>query len=88
MDCGRSNPDRALGLFLNRREIRQTLSKNKYVDLDIDNCHPVILYQILEANNIENPYLKSYIEYRQKWFNNVNEHYNIGEICNNDVIMM
>jgi len=88
MGCGRSNPNKALGLFSIRREIRQTLSKKKYVDLDIDNCHPVILYQILEANNIENPYLKSYIEYRQKWFDNINQYYNIGELCNNDVIKM
>ena len=66
MECGRSNPNKALGLFSIRREIRQTLSKNKYVDLDIDNCHPVILYQIIEASIFENPYLKSYIEYRQK----------------------
>jgi len=88
MECGRSNPDKSLGLFSIRREIRQTLSKNRYTDIDIDNCHPVILYQILEANEIENPYLKSYIQYRQKWFNNINEHYNIGELCNNDPIKM
>jgi len=88
MECGRSNPDKSLGVFSIRREIRQTLSKNKYVDLDIDNCHPVILHQILEANDINNPYLKSYIENRQKWFDNINEHYNIRELCNNDVIKM
>jgi len=66
MESGRANPDKALGLFTIRPEIRPTLSKNKYVDLDIDNCHPVILHQILEANKIENPYLRSYIEFRQK----------------------
>jgi hypothetical protein len=88
MGCGRSNPDKSLGLFSIRREIRQTLAKNKYTDIDIDNCHPVILHQILEANNIENPYLKSYIDYRQKWFNNVNEHFGIKELCNNCPIKM
>ncbi len=88
MNCGRSNPDKSLGLFSIRREIRQTLSKNKYVDIDIDNCHPVILNQILEANNIENPYLQSYIKNRQKWFDNINDYYNIGELCNFDKIKM
>jgi P4 family phage/plasmid primase-like protien len=88
MDCGRSNPDKSLGLFSIRREIRQTLSKEKYTDIDVDNCHPVILYQILKSNSIENLYLKSYIEHRQEWFDNINEHYNIGELCNYDIIKM
>ena len=46
MNCGRVNPKNSLGLFSIRREIRHTLSKQRYVDLDIDNCHPVILNQI------------------------------------------
>jgi hypothetical protein len=46
MNCGGVNPKNSLGLFSIRREIRHTLSKQRYVDLDIDNCHPVILNQI------------------------------------------
>ena len=46
MNCGRVNPKNSLGLFSIRREIRHTLAEQRYVDLDIDNCHPVILNQI------------------------------------------
>jgi len=28
------------------------------------------------------------LNFVKKWFNNINEHYNIGELCNNDVIKM
>ena len=88
MNCGRSNPNKSLGLFSIRREIRQTLTKNNYIDIDIDNCHPVVLNEILKQNNITNKYLQSYVDNRQKWFDNVNKHYHIGKICNNDPIKM
>ena len=80
MNCGRSNPNKSLGLFSIRREIRQTLTKNNYIDIDIDNCHPVVLNEILKQNNITNKYLQSYVDNRQKWFDNVNKHYHIGKI--------
>ena len=67
---GRSNPVGSLGLFLIRKEIRQTIAKNTYVDIDIENCHLVILYQILKNNNIECPHLEKYINNR-KFFLNV-----------------
>ena len=77
MNCGRVNPKNSLGLFSIRREIRHTLAKQRYVDLDIDNCHPVILNQILKQNNKESKYLDSYVKDRKKWLNMVCEHYNI-----------
>ena len=61
-----------VGPFSICREVRQTLAKERYVDIDIDNCHPVLLYQILKANNIKNKYLKSYIQQRQTWFDEIN----------------
>ena len=88
MNCGRSNPNKSLGLFSIRREIRQTLTKNNYIDIDIDNCHPVVLNEILKQNNINNKYLQSYVDNRQVWFDNVNNHYDIKTICNNDPIKM
>lgn len=88
MNCGRVNPNKSLGLFSIRREVRQTLAKERYVDIDVDNCHPVLLYQILKANNIKNKYLKSYIQQRQTWFDEINQHYDIGKLCNNDPIKM
>jgi len=48
---GRCNPTKALSLFSIRREIRHSLCKNLYVDFDIVNCHPTILYQICKYNS-------------------------------------
>ena len=61
---GRVFPKNSLGLFSIRREIRHTLSRDNYYDIDIENCHPVILYQICQANNIRCKYLKKYIDNR------------------------
>jgi hypothetical protein len=39
---GRSNPDKSLGLFSIRKEIRHTLCKDRFIDIDIDNAHPIL----------------------------------------------
>jgi len=76
---GRSNPLRSLGLFSIRREIRHTLAKNFYVDIDIVNCHPTILYQICEHNNIKCDILKDYVINRQKYLDIIMNHYNVDK---------
>jgi len=43
MKYGRVTPKCALGLFSIRREIRHTLARDNYIDIDVDNCHPVLL---------------------------------------------
>jgi len=48
------------------REARHTIFKDFYVDLDIDNCHPVITKWICDNLNFECPYLKDYIFDREK----------------------
>jgi hypothetical protein len=63
---GRVYPHASLSLCSIRRELRQTLSLNQYVDIDIENCHPVILMQICKANNIECRYLTQYVEQREQ----------------------
>ena len=65
---GRSNPVFGLGLFLIRREVRHTLSPNM-VDLDIKNCHPVMLNQLCEINGIPHSELNNYVCHRQTYFN-------------------
>lgn len=62
---GRSNPVHSLGLFSIRRELRHTLAKKNYIDIDINNCHPTILCQICEHNNIECSLLKDYVTNRR-----------------------
>jgi len=77
---GRSNPDNGLGLFTIRREIRHTLAGDNFEDVDIDNCHPAILEQIMTFNNQDCSNLKDYIQNRTKWLNLVQEHYNIKDL--------
>ncbi len=75
---GRVNPHKALGLFSIRREIRHTLAKGTFIDIDIENCHPVILLQICEANDIETKYLKKYVNKRQRYLDEVMENYKVS----------
>lgn len=80
MIYGRCNPVRGLGEYQLRREIRQTLLDDVMEDVDIDNCHPVMLEQVMTHNNIACPMLQSYIKNREKWFNIVREFYKIAEM--------
>jgi hypothetical protein len=75
---GRSNPDRALGLYSIRREIRHTLAINNYIDIDIENCHPVILLQICKANDIECDNLAEYVNNRDKYLSEIIKKFNVN----------
>ena len=67
---GRFNPVQGAGLHNISRRIRHTLAQGRYVDVDMKNCHPVLLLQILEANNYEGPVncLSRYISNRDDVF--------------------
>ena len=65
---GRSNPDKALGLFCIRREIRHTLCGDSMADIDVNNCHPVILNQLCENENIDHYELNKYVKNRDDYF--------------------
>ena len=80
MRFGRCNPLRGLGLYPIRREIRHTLVSGTFEDIDIDNCHPVMLEQVMVSNDIQCPCLQSYIGNRNKWFDLVREFYKIAEL--------
>ena len=77
MSYGRSNPVKALGLFCIRREIRHTLAKNHFVDIDIENCHPVILLQMCKKNDIDCDNLEDYVENRGKYLKEVMDEYGV-----------
>lgn len=66
---GRVFPEHSLGLYSIRRQIRHTLAKNKYIDMDIKNCHFEILYQLCKQRNVYPVYLKKYIVKREKYIN-------------------
>ncbi|RLN91209.1 hypothetical protein BBJ28_00015588 [Nothophytophthora sp. Chile5] len=48
------------------REVRQTIFDGKYIDLDMDNCHPVI--QVWLCRNLDIPckFLKQYVDHREE----------------------
>jgi hypothetical protein len=75
---GRVPPLYGLGLINLRREIRHTLIKDKYTDIDIDNCHPIILQQILDYNNISNEEFKYYINNREDVLNIIKDNHKIN----------
>ena len=79
---GRSNPEKALGLFPMRREIRHTLASGEMVDLDIKNCHPEMLLQLCHAENYDSPELSDYVNNRQVYFDKGIKAYG----CSNDEI--
>ena len=74
---GRVCPVNGLGMHCIRREIRHTLLQDKYVDIDIINAHPNILYQICKRNNIECEYLYKYINDRDNILNEVMTYYSV-----------
>lgn len=47
------------------RKIRATVSRNLYIDIDIKNCHPTILYQILKRNDMDCNTLNDYLINRE-----------------------
>ena len=46
-----ANQSASLGCL--RRPVRHTLTHGRYIDIDIDNCHPVILNQVAQAKEIK-----------------------------------
>jgi hypothetical protein len=53
-NLGRAWPQKSLGMTAIRRITRNTLMRNEYYDIDIDNAHPHILRGILAKNMQEN----------------------------------
>lgn len=75
IEFGRVMPFKNLSLFGLRKQLRHTLCINRYVDIDVVNAHPQILYQICKKNNIECKYLKKYIKHRDDYLNEVMDFY-------------
>ena len=69
--------NKSLSLGSIRKEVRHTLAKDRYVDIDIENCHPVILQQICNKNDIECKYLTKYVKDREALLQDVITRYNV-----------
>ena len=74
---GRVYPLKSLSLCAIRKEVRHTISTDIFVDIDITNCHPELLYQTLKANNIECNILEDYVKNRDKRLKEVMDKYNV-----------
>lgn len=80
---GRVNPVKSLGMTAIRRITRNTFMRDTYYDLDMDNCHPVLLRGII-ANSLpegkkielEYPHLNEYCDNRKDVIEKVMRGYN------------
>ena len=61
------------------RKIRHTIAKDIYYDIDIKNCHPVILVWYCESRGIECGWIKHYINNREDCFNELMPILNISK---------
>ena len=49
-----------------KRDVRKALTHDSYTDIDIVNCHPVLLSQLFKRHNLECPCLDEYITHREE----------------------
>lgn len=75
---GRVYAKKSLSLGSIRKEIRHTLCKDIYVDIDIENCHPVLLNQICVRNDIECLNLTKYVKDRENILKDVMDRYKVS----------
>jgi len=72
---GRVNPK--LGLITLRRAIKQTLTKERYIDIDIVNCHPILLQELCKGLDI--PCLLRYNRERTDIVNQICDDYGFNK---------
>lgn len=75
MSYGRVNPVGSFGLYSIRRELRHTLARDNYVDIDIDNAHPVFCLEYCKANGIPCETIEDYVKNRDQWLERVADAY-------------
>jgi len=75
---GRCNPYKSLSLGAIRREIRHTIASQYYTDIDICNCHAVLIYQICKKHGIPYKLLESYVNKRNYYLEMIQTHYSVS----------
>jgi len=78
-EVGRHFAIGALSLQSLPREIRQTISEEYYYDIDIKNCHPVLIQQYAKANNLNYQYIKIYNQHRDELLEEYSKKYNVDK---------
>jgi len=76
-DVGRFFAVGSISLQSLPREIRQTISNEYYYDIDIVNCHPVLLQQYAKANKLSYNYIKIYNKNRDELLKGYSEEFNV-----------
>jgi hypothetical protein len=66
-----------MGAITIRKEIRGSLFFDRYVDLDMCNCHPNIYYQIAKIYGVDCPALENYILNREKVLKQIMDYYEV-----------
>ena len=64
------------------REIRHTIADEYYYDIDISNCHPVLICQYAKSKNLKCKYIQKYIDNRDILFEELSKEYK----CSKDKI--
>ena len=65
-----------LGLQLLKSELRGYLCQDDYLDIDISNCHPTIIHEMMKEDNEECELLNDYLINKDKWrrqYDNIKE---------------
>lgn len=77
---GRVFPDKSLGLTCFSKKVRNTLIKDKYIDIDLSNAQPKIIYNICKSNNILDkcPCIEKYVLERDIILNEVMTNYDVS----------
>jgi len=78
---GRFFAVQALSLQSITRQIRQTIARDTYVDIDMVNCHPNILRFICQQLNIDHPILSKYCDNRDQFFKDNNTTKAAGKVA-------
>lgn len=76
-NIGRYFASGSLSLQTLPREIRQTISNDYYYDIDIKNCHPVLLRQYARANKLNSKNIKIYNDLRDDLLKGYAKQYNV-----------
>ena len=79
LGVGRVNPEEQLGLHSIRRSTRHTLVNGVMTDIDIQNCHPEMLNQIVNVNGLNCKYLSQYCSNRNDFLNDIIDFYTLSD---------
>lgn len=74
---GRVSAKLSLSMGSLYRGFRHTIARDNYIDIDIDNAHPVFMLQLLEYNGYDPVCLRQYVENREMYFNCLRDAYDL-----------